>query len=481
MPSSPPSSWQRALDELYGFVNWETKAAGARTVYRLDRVRAILAAQGDPQRAWPAVHVGGTNGKGSTCAMIASILRASGYRTGLYSSPHMHTVRERIQVDGRPIAEREVEAWLERRRELLAAHEGVTTFEVLTALAFEHFARREVDVAVVEVGLGGRLDTTRVVEPAVTVLTSIGLDHREVLGDTLRQIASDKVGILRPGVPAIAAPQEPEALAVIEAECERLGVPLALVGREAACEVVELDPHGQRLAIAVAGTAAGHAPARYDVRTVLLGPHQRVNATAAVAAADALRRAGWRIDRGSVARGMGAARWPGRFEILAAPGSPSEGAAFVVDGAHNPHAVAALVATLAEVFPDRRRTILIVGIGGEKDRGAMLASLLPHADRILTARADHPKAIPAEALAGEIRAAGREADPCASPASALAAARAEAGPGDVVLATGSIFLAADVREAAADLGWLELTERDPPTAERPIGPARRESPAGEQP
>jgi len=464
------AAWQAALDYLYGFVNWETKAAGVRPAYQLDRIRTLLTAVGEPQRAWPAVHVGGTNGKGSTCAMIASALQAAGYRVGLYTSPHMHTVRERVQVDSRPIAEAEVLAWIARRRDLLAQHAGVTTFEALTLLAFEHFARSAVDVAVVEVGLGGRLDTTRVVQPVVTIMASIGMDHREVLGDTLRQIASDKVGIFRPGVPIISAPQEPEALAVVQAEAERMVAPLTLVGRDATWGQVAIDRGGQRFAVTVregeGGGEGGGREVAYDVATVLHGPHQRINATVAVAVLDALRRAGWHIDAAAVQRGIAAARWPGRFERLGPPPGDRD-IAVIADGAHNPPAIAALLATLAEVYPTRQRTIVILGIGGEKDRAEMLAALVPAADIVFTARADHPKAVSAAALADEVVGAGGIATARANPSDALDAALAAAEPGDVVLATGSIFLAADVREAAADRGWLRIEDRDPPTSERP--------------
>ena len=199
--------WQAALDRLYGLANWETRPPGTQPSFELDRMRRILDALGRPEQRWPALHVAGTNGKGSTCAMLASALRESGYRVGLYSSPHLHSLRERIQVDGRPISEAAVCDWLDAQAGLFAREPATTTFEALTALAFDHFAREAVDIAVVEVGLGGRLDSTNLVEPAVCAITPIGMDHAEVLGPTLSVIARDKAGILKPGVPAVIAPR----------------------------------------------------------------------------------------------------------------------------------------------------------------------------------------------------------------------------------------------------------------------------------
>lgn len=457
------ASWQDALDRLYGFTNWETRPPGTPHTFALERIERLLAALGQPHHAWPAVHVGGTNGKGSTCAFIAAALQAAGYRVGRFTSPHMHTVRERMRVDDRLITEGEVIAWLDTHGALLDSLPGLTTFEVMTALASDHFRAAGVDLAVVEVGLGGRLDTTRVVRPIVSVLTPIGLDHREILGDTIRQIASDKVGIFSPGVPVVSAPQEHDAAAVIDAEVKRLGCPLWRVGRDTRWHVV---PATRPPAIAVAVAGPGGSPddaAHYTFVPGLHGAHQQVNAAVAATALTVLDRTGWPVPSAAIAAGLEAARWPGRYERWPTPA----GGTLVVDGAHNPHGAAALVAALADVDP-AAGYVFVLGFGGGKDVDGMLDVVLPRAAAVVAVQADHPKALPADAVAARV-AARRPDLPVtahgADVAAALDAAVMAAGDG-VAVATGSIFVAADVREA-----WLErlgtpVVERDAP---RPKG------------
>lgn len=455
MQATIPATWPDALDALYGLANWETRPPGTQPTFELDRIRAVLAELGHPERRWPAVHVGGTNGKGSTCALLAAGLRAAGYRVGLFTSPHMHTVRERIQVDGELIGQAEVIAWLAARPDLGARHPGLTTFEALTALAFDHFARAAVDVAVVEVGLGGRLDTTNVVVPAVTVLTPIGLDHTKVLGDTVAAIAADKAGIFKPGVPVVAAPQAAEAAAVIAAAAEAIGAPVTWVGRDVAWRAGDATAWGQTVAVEMADGAL------YDARIALAGPHQAVNAATAVAALDVLARAGWAISPAAVAGGLAAARWPGRFECLRAAGGA--GPVVVVDGAHNPPAAAALAATLDACFPGQPRWF-ILGFSSDKDAGGILDALLPGAERVIAARADHVRALPADAVAAAAAGRGARAVAAPSPAAALTLALAEAPADAVVVATGSIFLAADVRLAWFDRAGLPRPPCDPPAS-----------------
>jgi dihydrofolate synthase/folylpolyglutamate synthase len=444
-------TWAEALNFMYHRANWEVAPAGTPVAFKLDRVRAVLRELGDPHRSWPAVHIGGTNGKGSTAAMVATVLRQAGYRVGLYTSPHLHTVRERIQVDGAPISEAAVLAWLNAHQALLQAHAGLTTFEGLTAMGFAYFAAREVDVAVVEVGLGGRLDTTNVVEPVVSVLTPIGLDHMAVLGDTLAQIAADKAGIFRADVPAVTAPQEPEAAAVIEHAAVSVGTPLLRVAGDVRSTAGAPLPLGQSLDVTVRW--AGEV-ATYPLAMTLGGVYQATNAATAVAALDVLRHAGWAITPDIVAAGLASTRWPARFECL------GDGPTLVVDAAHNPHGAAALVAAVAERFPGRRR-FLILGLSRDKDGDGMLACLLPGTEQVLTAQADHPRAMAADDVAGMVRARGGVATAERSPAAALRHARALAGSDDVIIATGSLFLAAAVREAWAATGAMPMPPRDP--------------------
>jgi len=446
------TTWQDALDYLYSRANWETRPPGTNLTFELDRIRRVLAALGDPHTRWPVVHVGGTNGKGSTCALIASALHVAGYRVGLYTSPHLHTARERIQVDGHLVSEETVLVWLNEHRGVLDREADLTTFEVLTALAFATFATWEVDVAVVEVGLGGTLDTTNVVDSVATVLTPIGLDHTTVLGDTVRQIAEDKCGIIRPRVPVVSAPQCEEAWAVIEAAAGRLRAPLTLVGRDVVWTGVEPTVKGQTLTVSVRRDGDVRY---YELALSLAGAYQRVNAATAVGALVKLEDRGWKIGRTAIEQGLAAARWPARFECL------GEGPVLVVDGAHNSHGAVALAQALAERFPGATRH-LIFGCSYGKSVDSLLARLLPMVETVVTARADHPRAIPARTLADTAGCYGHRAVVAASPAAALEMALAQARSSDVVVAAGSLFLAADVREAWFSRAGLPLPPRDPP-------------------
>ena len=459
------SRWQWALDRLYGLANWETRPPGTPFTFELARIERVLAALGHPQRAWPAVHVGGTNGKGSTCAMTERVLREAGLRVGLFTSPHVHTVRERIQVDGQPISRGAVIDWLEQHAALLDGEPELTTFEALTALACHHFAREAVDIAVIEVGLGGRLDTTRVVRPLVSVLTPIGLDHRAILGDTLRQIASDKVGIFRPGVPVVSARQEPEAAQVIEAEAARMGCPLARVEDWLTVDARGAEPTAQELSLRWRRPPQASWPAAWTQRLGLQGEFQRRNAATALLALATLSRGDLPIPFEAVRRGLEVARWPARFEVFPVA---ERGAHLVVDGAHNPHAARALVAALDEAFGEARRH-LVLGVGLGKDLDAMLDVLLPGSSSVTTTHADHPKARPATAVAEHARRRSGSLEVAlpivegGHPGRALRLALRRAREGEVVVATGSIFVAGDTREAWARLGRMPMPPRDPPT------------------
>lgn len=447
------TTWQGALDYLYGLANWETRPPGTSVTFELDRIRALLDDLGAPHEAWPAIHVAGTNGKGSVCAMVAPALKASGAKTGLFTSPHLHTVRERIQVDGAMIVERDVIAWLNRNRRHLDRQPGLTTFEALTAMAFSHFRDQGVDVAVVEVGLGGRLDTTNVVAPVITAMTTIALDHTAVLGATESEIARDKAGIVKPGVPLVSAPQTPEVLSVLESATQRADASLRLVGRDIV--LVERRPtaNGQDLVIE---SRRGGRPGRHAVSIGLRGRHQAVNAAVAVGVLDLIDAAGaLDVTDASIARGLSAATWPGRYEVL------SRHPCLIVDGAHNPDAVRALAATLEEDCPDAT-VHLVFGASRDKDVAAMLDPLRRCVGTSIATASEHPRSMPAGALATTMASRGLRADVAATPGEALARALERAAAEDVVLVTGSVFVVADAREAFADLGGMPMPPRDPP-------------------
>ncbi len=405
----------------------------------LGRLRAVLAALGDPQVGLPAVHVAGTNGKGSTCAMGESIARAAGLRTGLYTSPHLCRIAERIRLDGAPIDDDRLERALAR---VLAAGPELTFFELMTAAAFVVFREAGVDVAVIEVGLGGRLDATNVIDaPLVTAITSIAVEHAAILGNTLAAIAREKAGIVKPGVPVVVGPVAPEAEATILATArERRAGPVLRVVRAAAAEAgpdaIALLAGPRGAVVVQRPDALGGGELRAEIG--LPGVHQADNAAVACGIAWLLTRRWPAIER-AIADGLATTTWPGRLELV-----PRDETRVLLDCAHNPHGARALAASMA-ARPgghDPSRTVLVFGALADKPFEDMLAVLAPLAARRVyaTPKGRTPAALDAlEAVApGEVAADG---------AAALARALALASPGDTVLVTGSIYLVGEVRGA----------------------------------
>lgn len=399
----------------------------------LDRIEALLAAIGNPERALTLVQVAGTNGKGSVSAMLAAMLQTAGRRVGLYSSPHLVDLRERIRVDGQVIAEADLADGVEALGTLIARLDA-TMFEALTALALDHFARESVEVAVLEVGLGGRLDSTTVGRPAVEVITSIDYDHQAHLGATLEAIAGEKAAIIRSGI-ALSARQAPAAEAVVTRRAAEAGVPLLVEGRDLRVRVRHASLEGQWLDLEGPGWRID------DARCALLGVFQPGNALLAAAAARLLG-----ADDGAIRRGLDRARWPGRFQLIRR--SPPT----IVDGAHNPAGARALAASLEAYFPEQRVTF-VIGTSEDKDKAGILAALLPLAGRVIFAAADHPRAAAAEALAALARglpaAQGIPVETAPSPAEALQ--MAFAGPGTTtVCVAGSLFLIGEILAQATE-------------------------------
>lgn len=446
-------SYRQALDYIYNFANWETRGGQPATADHFDlvRIEALLARLGDPHRRFRSVHIAGTKGKGSVAAMLDSILRAANYRTGLYTSPHLHTFRERIQVDGQLITEEQVVSLVERLRPTVAEVPGITTFEVMTAMAFQHFADQELDVAVVEVGLGGRLDATNVILPLVSIITSLSLDHTMVLGRTLPEIAREKAGIIKPGVPVVSAPQPPEALAVIERVCQEKGAPLTVVGHEWTWQAGEASLEGQAFEV------RGPQSAVRGLWIPLLGRHELVNATVVVAASHLLQEQGLVIPSEAMAAGLRHVHWPGRLEVL------NRRPLVVVDGAHNGDSARRLAEALREYFT-YQRLFLIFGVLYGHNMNEMLEALVPIADKVIvTYPRHHPRAVSADTVASALISQG--VNPAAvtrNVSTALESALALAGPDDLILATGSLSVVAAAREAWAVLHGLPLPERDPP-------------------
>jgi len=399
----------------------------------LQRIEALLEAIGNPERAMTLVQVAGTNGKGSVSAMLAATLTASGRRAGLYTSPHLVDLRERIRVDGVPIPETDVVDGMEALGSLVARLDA-TMFETLTALALDHFAREGVEVAVLETGLGGRLDSTSVGRPAVEVITRIDLDHEAYLGSTLEAIAREKAAIIRSGV-ALSARQEPAVEALLARRAGEAAVPLLVEGRDLAVRVRRATLEGQWLDFEGPGWRLD------DVRCALLGVFQPGNALLAAAAARALGAAD-----AAIRDGLAGVRWPGRFQLIRT--IPP----VVVDGAHNPAGARALAASITAYFPGRRGT-LVVGISADKNVAGILGALVPLAERVICTAADHPRAASPETLATVARqAAGDlrvrvETAPTAPEALRLALSKPDT---PMVCVAGSLFMIGEILAQATE-------------------------------
>jgi dihydrofolate synthase/folylpolyglutamate synthase len=396
----------------------------------LERVREALAALGHPERRYPALHVAGTNGKGSTCAFSAAALKAAGHRVGLYTSPHLVRVNERIRVDGEDISD---EALGRRILEVLerypsAVTEPMTYFEFGTVVGLWHFAQAAVDVAVLEVGLGGRLDATNAASPVVTAITPVSFDHMEYLGHTLGAIAGEKAGILKPGVPCVVARQEPESLDAIVRRAGEVGAPLWVEGQDFSGEA---RPDGSL-------SYRGPSWSLEGLPVALRGPHQRQNATVALACLEALHSRGVAVSLEAARAGVASARWPGRLEEV------GQKPTLLLDGAHNSAGVEVLLAALRELYAGRR-VHLVFGVVGDKDRGPMMRALFPHCTSVQLTPLDTPRSLAPEVYVDEARALCADVAAWSDLDSALAAARRKAGPDDVVLCTGSLFLVGKVK------------------------------------
>jgi dihydrofolate synthase/folylpolyglutamate synthase len=435
-----PSS--RSPEETFWFslIDYERRQAKPGDL-KLDRMRSLLRLLGDPHRNLRIVHIAGSKGKGSTAAMLAAILGQAGYRTGLFTSPHLVRVEERFQVDGQPISRDELRSALRDVQESALRNPlpGLTFFEVATAAGFLHFLRRRCDAVVLEVGLGGRFDSTNVCRPAVSVITSISYDHTELLGQHLSQIAAEKAGIVKPGRPCVSGATALPARAVIEHVCRERRAPLLQL---------EVDFHyryepgsvgnGDSRPPRVAVTTAGRTWPPLELN--LYGEHQAANAAIVIATVEILRSQGWHLPDAAVSAGLARVTWPARMEVVG--GHPR----VVLDCAHNVASARAVVETLTTSFPPGRRFLIFAG-SGDKDIPGIFDVLAPHfAAAWFTRYTLNPRAVPPERLVELWQAAGgTSASVAATPAEALQAARATAGVDDLVCVTGSVFLAGELR------------------------------------
>ena len=429
--------YQAALDYILSFADYERMPRSA-LVFDLRRIEMLLERLGNPHRVARSIHVAGTKGKGSTAAMIASILTQAGYRTGLYTSPHLLSIEERIQIDGSPIGEDTFARLVEMMKpEVEAVNESggfgeLTTFELLTALAFAYFKERGVEYQVLETGLGGRLDATNVVKPEVCVITAISFDHTDVLGDTLLQIATEKAGIIKSGSFVISSPQYPEAMKLIERVCRERGVRLVRVDSDVTWQRKAFSPEGQ--AFQVNGLTD-----EYQLNLPLLGEHQLENAATAVAVAEVLVERGAKVSPKSIADGLAQVHWPGRLQIL------RREPWVIVDGAHNADSVRRLVKALRQYF-DFERAILIFGASSDKNIAGMVAELASFPDTVIVTQSRHPRAVAPDKLVSEFAKWEIIPEVAENVASAVELALAQAKPADLICATGSLFIVAEVME-----------------------------------
>lgn len=436
-------TYSQAIAYLYGLQRYGVKLG-------LENIQRLLEAVGDPHRRFPSVLIGGTNGKGSTAAMLSSILRAAGYRVGLYTSPHLLEFTERIQVDGRPISEADVATLIDELRPVITdlfptpdtSHPPVppfskggvggfctshpTFFEVTTALAFLHFVRSNVDYAVVEVGMGGRFDATNIIDAQVAVITNIALEHEDYLGHTLGAIAAEKAGIIKETTRVVTAVDAPEALAVIGDTCRTRGAALVDVLDAYDWQIHRSDLFGQQFSAGEKGQPAE----RFDIP--LLGRHQVVNAVVALAASRLLRSDGAAISEQSIHDGLTRTQWPGRLEIV--PGRPL----VILDGAHNPAGATALGAFLEEQGFAGRLT-LVFGVLQDKNWIAMLRELAPLAKQIILTRPENERAADPHHLLEAERFCPK-IEILEDVAEAIALAKTITDPEDVVVVTGSLFV-----------------------------------------
>lgn len=390
----------------------------------LSRITRLLAALGNPQDAFAAVHVVGTNGKGSTASFLSSILSAGGYKTGLFTSPHLISFTERIRIDGNEIEEEDVVRLA--GRVLAAAPPESTFFEIVTALAVLQFAEKGVRIAVLEAGMGGRLDATNAMNGVLSAITPVSLDHTDYLGASIEEIAAEKAGICKAGTPLVSARQHPDAGQAIARRAEEIGSPLYLQGQS-----FDAFWRGHRLCYRGIGLTLD------DLQTGLIGRYQSGNAAVALAAAELLGAVGFPLAPQAMRTGMERANWPGRMEMF--PGPPR----VLLDGAHNPAGAAALADALRDI--PRHRLLLVMGVMGDKELSGILAPLLPRADLVFAVTPALERALPAAELAFFCLGAGVEAQEAGTVAQGMDQARSAATDDDLIVVCGSLFTVGEAR------------------------------------
>jgi dihydrofolate synthase/folylpolyglutamate synthase len=431
-------NYSQAEEYLNSFTNYEQipGVSYAQAGYSLRHLEELLTRMGNPQLAARTIHIAGTKGKGSVAAMTGQVLSSSGYKTGRYTSPHLRSLRERIAIDSSLISEAEFAAAMAEVKPFIesmkqdTSFSQLTYFEALTALAFAYFRKQQVDFQVLEVGLGGRLDATNVVaKPAVCIITSISLDHTQILGNTLEEIAREKAGIIKPGCWAVISPQPQEAVSVITSICRERNANMVQVGKDINWHKIGGDLRQQSLVI------QGRTSA-YQVSIPLLGDFQLENAATAVAALEVLASEGFTISATNIAQGLALVQWPGRFQIL------QEHPIVLVDGAHNVASMKRLVNNIKAYFP-QKRILLVFGTSCDKDIPGIINELVPLSSQVIVTRASHSRAAPLSTLAAEFAKRGIEPETTGTVPEAISRALSMASRTDVICVTGSLFVVAE--------------------------------------
>ncbi len=430
-------NYSQAEKYLNSFTNYELilGITYAQPGYSLKHVEELLNRMGNPQLAARTIHIAGTKGKGSVAAMIAQVLSASGYKTGRYTSPHLHNLRERINIDGSSIPEAEFAAAMAEVKPFIESMKQDTTFrqltyfEALTALAFAYFQKKRVDFQVLEVGLGGRLDATNVARPVVCIITSISLDHTQILGNSLEEIAREKAGIIKSGCWVVLSPQPEEAASVISNICREKEAKVVQVGKDVTWRKIGGDLHHQSLVIE-------SRTSKYQVNIPLLGDFQLENAATAVAVLEILVSMGFAISTAHIAQGLAQVKWPGRFQIL------QQHPTVLVDGAHNVASMKRLVNNIKAYFA-HKRIVLVFGTSCDKDIPGIINELVPLSPQVIITQASHSRAAPIPTLVAEFSKRGIEPETKETVTEAISRALSLANRTDVICVTGSLFVVAE--------------------------------------
>jgi len=435
--------YQESIDHLLSLIDFERqlpRIPRQKHIFDLRRMQGFLELLGNPHYSPVTIHIAGTKGKGSTAAYCDSVLTSAGFRTGFYSSPHLHSFCERIRIDSEPINPHKFASLVEQLwpyQQKIASKTSlgsISLFEFMTAMAFTCFDQRKVEFQTIEVGLGGRLDATNVVDPQAVIITPVSLDHTEILGNTLGEIASEKSGIIKSGVPVIIAPQESKALAVILSKCKDLNCLPILLQRDITWTVEKRAPDHQS---AIIHGRLGD----YPVKIPLIGSHQLENAACAIAALEIMIEKGYSITADAISEGIGNVFWPCRMEVL------NQLPLIVVDGAHNPASMALLLKTLPE-YLDFDQISLIIGFSRDKQVSEMVNILSRLEPRVYAASSRHPRSVPETTLCDLFRLQGlKNVNGFNDVKSAGEMAFKEAKSNDLILATGSLFVAAELRES----------------------------------